>query len=99
MRLITRQEIAKEFRMPLSSVDSRMTSLGVLPYAPPQRGRGHHVLYDAEEINIALQNERETIHARQKKRPPRIKKKPSVNIYEMSWAQAKEYLTPSSLRQ
>lgn len=59
MRLLTRQEISKEFRMPLASVVSRMADLGVCPFAPPKNGRGHHVLYDANEIIMALKNERE----------------------------------------
>lgn len=35
MRLLTRQEIAEEFRVPANGVDTRMAELGVLPYPPP----------------------------------------------------------------
>lgn len=96
MRLLTRHEIAAEYRMPLSSVVSRMAELDVVPFAPAKRGRGHHVLYDAEEIDIALKNEREIKQAKKGKQKPKVRRKPVQNIYEMGWARAKEHLTQST---
>ena len=94
MRLITREEVAAEFRMPLASVVSRMAELRVEPYPPVKKGRGHHFLYDADEIAIALQNERETRVARKQKRQPRIRpSRPGESIYTMGWSKAKLILT------
>lgn len=76
LRLLTRKEIHEECRMPLSSVDSRMAELGVSPFAPPKTGRGHSLLYDANEIDVALKNEREKQQARKEKRKPRILRQP-----------------------
>ena len=98
MRLITRQEIAIEFRMPLASVALRMAEIGVEPYQPHQKGRGHHLLYDAEEIIYALQNEREAKIAKRKKRKPTTfkKQRPEESLFSMGWGQAKALLTPSA---
>lgn len=84
--------------MPLSSLDSRMAELGVLPFMPPSRGRGHSIKYDANEIDTALKNEREMLHARKEKRKARILRPPSRedNIYNMSWREAEQRLTPST---
>lgn len=98
LRLLTRKEIHKEYRMPLSSVDSRMAELGVSPFAPSKIGRGYSVLYDANEIELAMKNERERTMAKKQKREPRILRPPpkGENIYDMPWSQAKERLTPST---
>lgn len=99
MRLITRQEIHEEFRFPIGTIDERMKELGVLPYPPSRRGRGHHLLYDAEEIVVALRNEREVKQAKKQKRVPRLHKKNEGNIYEMGWKKASQILTVNSCAQ
>lgn len=101
MRLVTRQEIAAEFRMPLAYVALRMAELGVVPYPPSQKGRGYHLLYDAEEIVFALQKEREVRIAKREKRQPKAFKMPrqEENFFAMGWRQAKAILTPSSMPQ
>lgn len=98
LRLRTRAQVSEEYQMPLRSVDSRMVELGVKPFNPPTKGRGHRVLYDTNEIDIALQNERERQLAKKEKRSASIRRQPpkGANIFEMSWSQAKEFLTPQS---
>lgn len=97
MRLLTRQEIADEFRLPESGVDARMSELGVAPYPPAKRGRGYRMLYDAEEITVALKNERERKLAKKEKRRAntRTYAKPERSIFEMSWREAEAILTAS----
>ncbi|MDL2315455.1 hypothetical protein LJC59_00030 [Desulfovibrio sp. OttesenSCG-928-A18] len=87
--------------MPLASVSSRMAELGVHPFSPAKTGRGHHVLYDADEISLALKNEREMQLAKRQKRQPRIRRKllASDNIYNMPWSKAKALLTAGGLEQ
>ena len=100
MRLLTRQEISTEFRIPLDGVDSRMSELGVEAYAPVKKGRGYHVLYDADEIILALRNEREVKIAKKQKRVPRLRHKNGIpDIFSMPWSQAEKLLTASSPRQ
>ncbi len=99
MRLVTRQEIHAEFRVPVGTVDARMKELGVVPYPPSRRGRGHHLLYDAEEIVVAMRNEREMKQAIKQKRAPRFHKKIDGNIYEMGWKRARQVLTVNGCAQ
>ena len=100
MRLLTRQEIHKEFRIPLGSIDGRMEELGVPPYLPARHGRGYHLLYDADEIAVALREDREQ---RQNKRlqplSRRSRKQDSDNIYKMGWSKAKTILNIDTPRQ
>ena len=95
MRLRTRDEIAEEFRLPKSGVDSRMAELGCLPTRHKPRGRGYSVLYDADEVVRALENEREKAAAKKQKRAPIIKQ-PLDDFWTGGWSKAKRLLTETS---
>jgi len=101
MRRITREEVATEFRIPLASVVSRMAELGVNPYLPQKRGRGHCHLYDANEIITALQDERERLIAKREKRPPRIRRasKSVFSLSRLPWKEAEKILTAQGAMQ
>ena len=92
MRLITRHEVSAEFRIPVSSVDERMGELKVIPYLPSKKGRGYHVLYDAEEIIEALKNERDRKQAIREKRRPRICRRTTPDIFNLTWKEAQRVL-------
>lgn len=92
MRLRTRQEIAEEFRIPPRGVDARMVALGCVPTRHAAKGRGYHVLYDADEVVRALENERETALAKIQKRRPKVRPAPD-DFYSMGWSKAKLLLT------
>ena len=93
MRLRTRQEIADEFRIPPGGVDSRMAVLGCLPTRHKTKGRGYHVLYDAGEVSLSIQSEREQEKARAKKSRARYIAKQPDNFFSLPWSKAKLLLT------
>ena len=87
MRLRTKKEIAEEFRIPTSGVDSRMAELGCLPTRHKPKGRGYHTLYDADEVARAILNERELAAAKKQRRHPVIKQAPD-EFWTMGWSKA-----------
>jgi len=71
-----------------------MAELGVKPYPPSKRGRGHSWLYDATEIIHALKDERERQLAQKEKRPHIIRRAPhQPSLADLPWREAKKILT------
>ena len=99
MRLLTRQEVHKEFRIPLGSIDGRMKELGVPPYLPARHGRGYHLLYDADEIAVALREDRERRQNKRLQPLSRRSMKQESDIYKMGWSKARTILRIDAPRQ
>lgn len=94
MRLLTREGVRDEFHIPLAAIDERLKILGVSPFIPPRRGRGHCMLYDADEIVAALRAERERQSGKPKKQLISNQRKDGgpMKVFSGGWKAARQLL-------